>query len=161
MVVRNHTSGNRFFDAVFIKIHKGDIGDEDGLGERGAGVAHLHGVGDAGIAAALQQRFDREDGAVAHAVAEKNLAHGDGDKAAIREFQAGGDPGGLIDPREQTTAEKVAVLVQISGKNEALRLHGMRDRKLGGCVLMTRGFSGTCAFSRWKNGHRRNRRPPR
>ncbi|MFM2169840.1 MAG: hypothetical protein RI957_69 [Verrucomicrobiota bacterium] len=117
--------------ALVIDVDEGDIRDEKWLVAWGAGVAHLHGVGHAGATAVMEGGFDRENGAFAYAVAKTNLAQGDGDKAALREIQAGGDPRGLVDPGEQPTAEKVTVLVEIGREDEALRLHGIGWEKMG------------------------------
>ena len=84
--------------AAVVHGNEGDVRLENGDIGRGFRIGDADLVGHGCLAQPRHFAGDAEDGAIADAVAELYLVHGDGDELAVGELGGSGDPRGLIDP---------------------------------------------------------------
>jgi len=98
-------------------IVHGDEGDA-GLEYRNLGrILHIRDgnfIGDRGITSFHILTLDTQNRPVTHAVAEFDLVHTYRHELAMGKFSRSRDPGRLIDPRQQTTAEQGPVVIEIA-----------------------------------------------
>ena len=109
---------------VFVEVDEGDARRENGVAFVFRAVEDVDLVGNAGVALFGLLAVDDENIAFFNRVAEGGFFHADGDEAAVWVLESGGNPTGFVDPRQKSAAEEVAVLVQVSGEDEAVGDHG-------------------------------------
>ena len=98
ILVEHLQKSDRPFLAAVIYRYEGDVGLEHGDMGRVLRIENADLIGHGGISLFRPLAGNAEDRAVADAVAELDLVHGDGDELAVRELRRRGDPRGLIDP---------------------------------------------------------------